>query len=153
MKVARPTNPFKRKQEPPLFSEMYELLRDDQKPVLEYVRGHLMEKLDCYEDLYYYGTTWGWVPRYSARRNKVAAALHLLPGLLEGSVSLSTLHLSDIRSHSAILDEHKLLVADDAQMAVTRWITVELDTRQRCDSFLEIVKIKIRYLTEGLPAS
>lgn len=149
MKAAKPKNPYKRKQEPPLFSEMYELLRDDQKPKLERVRELLMHQLDCSEDLYYYGTTWGWVPRYAIRRNKVVAAIHLLPGLFEGSVSLSTLHLETIRNHPGILQEHKDLLADDANFVITKWVTMELDTDKRIESFIEIAKVKKRFLLEG----
>ncbi|MCK6603067.1 MAG: DUF3788 domain-containing protein [Bacteroidetes bacterium] len=149
MKAAKPKNPYKRKQEPPLFSEMYELLRDDQKPKLELVRDLLMHELDCSEDLYYYGTTWGWVPRYSIRRNKVVAAIHLLPGLLEGSVSLSTLHLESVRNEPGILDAHKAALSDDANFAVTKWITLELDTEKQIRSFIEIARIKKRFLLEG----
>lgn len=147
--MAKPKNPYKKKHEPPLLSEMYELLRDDQKKQLEYLRHKLIDELDCFEELYYYGTTWGWTPRYCMKRNKVVAALHLLPGLLEGSVSLSTLHLAEIKSSAVILDEHKALLADESIFAVTKWVTMELNLTKQMDSFIEIAKIKKKFLSEA----
>lgn len=149
MKISKPSNPYKRKTEPPLFSEMYELLKDDQKNTLEYVREQLMNQMDCFEDLYYYGTSWGWVPRYAIKRNKVVAALHLLPGLLEGSVSISTIHLELLKKNPLILPQHKAQFDDEQLFAVTKWVTFELDSRKDCDSFLEIAKIKKQVILEN----
>lgn len=147
--MAKPKNPYKKKHEAPLLSEMYELLRDDQKKHLEYLRHKLIDELDCFEELYYYGTTWGWTPRYCMKRNKVVSAIHLLPGLLEGSVSVSTLHLAEIKGSPKILDEHKKLIEAEENFVATKWITMELNLTKQMDSFIEICKIKKKMMMEG----
>lgn len=147
--MAKPKNPYKKKHEAPLLSEMYELLRDEQKQQLETLRHRLIEEMDCYEELYYYGTSWGWVPRYCFKRNKVVAALHLLPGLLEGSVSLSLLHLSEIKNSPKVLDEHKALLEPEENFQVTKWVTFSFNLTREMDSFIEIAKIKKKFLEEA----
>lgn len=147
--MAKPKNPYKKKHEAPLLTEMYELLRDEQKKQLETLRHKLIEEMDCYEELYYYGTTWGWTPRYCYKRNKVVAVLHLLPGLLEGSISLSTLHLQDIKNSANILDAHKALLEPEENFQVTKWITMDFNLSRDIDSFIEIAKIKKKFLVEA----
>lgn len=128
---------------------MYELLRDEQKEKLEYLRHQLIEVLDCFEELYYYGTSWGWTPRYCIKRNKVVSTLHLLPGVLEGSVGVNALILETIRQSPDILDEHKKLVEQDDLFTITKWISMELTTDRHINSYLALCKIKKEYYNNG----
>ena len=83
------------------------------------------------------------------KRNKVVSAIHLLPGLLEGSVSVSTIHLAEIKNSPNILDEHKKLIEIEENFTATKWITMELNLTKQMDSFIEICKIKKKLMLEG----